>query len=139
MTIDSQTVLPNSFLRCMSPEDRASLGKADQTFEGACEKGELKSEKELQRLIANWLTINEIYFVRQRMDKKSNLREGTPDFLVCFKGQFIALEVKVGGNHPTPEQERELQAVRDSGGKAFPVRSLDEVRTILKGTNENTN
>jgi hypothetical protein len=130
MTIDSQTVLPNSFLKCMSPGDRASLGKAGQTFEEACEKGELKSEKELQQLIANWLTINEIYFVRQRMDKASNVQVGAPDFHCCFAGKFVGIEVKVGANHPTPDQVRELQSIEKSGGLAFTVRSIAELKQI---------
>ena len=31
-------------------------------------------------------------------------RQGIPDLIICYEGQFIALEVKVGDNKPTPIQ-----------------------------------
>jgi Holliday junction resolvase len=49
---------------------------------------------------------------------------GTPDLLICYRGRFIALELKAGDPNlakyaPTTMQLQQLQAVRNAGGIAF--------------------
>lgn len=46
---------------------------------------------------------------------------GTPDFLICYRGAFVAIECKANGNKPTALQEAALQRIRDAGGKAFVI------------------
>lgn len=41
---------------------------------------------------------------------------GTPDFLLCIYGRFVALELKDSGEKPTKLQEFELEGVRNAGG-----------------------
>lgn len=94
-------------------------------------KADVQSERELQNLIENWFRINGIPAFRQRMDKKSNMPRGTPDFLVCYKGRFIALECKVGNNEPTKEQEACLAFIHANGGTCEVVRSLPHVKDLL--------
>lgn len=48
-------------------------------------------------------------------------RSGIPDILVCWQGQFIAIECKAGDNTPTALQDRELKKIRDAGGCALVV------------------
>jgi Holliday junction resolvase len=59
-------------------------------------------------------------------------RVGTPDLIVCYGGQFFALEVKkpIGGRVTLP-QKIELQKVRDAGGEADVVTSADEAEQLL--------
>ena len=59
-------------------------------------------------------------------------RVGAPDFIVCLDGRFIAIETKAPGKrgNTTPNQDRELQAIRDAYGFALVVddaQQLDEV------------
>ena len=59
-------------------------------------------------------------------------RVGAPDFIVCHNGRYIGIEIKAPGkrNNTTPNQDRELQAIRDAGGIALVVddaAQLDEV------------
>ena len=42
-------------------------------------------------------------------------RKGVPDFLVCIKGRFIAIEVKRVSGNPTPAQIEELRKLNLSG------------------------
>lgn len=56
---------------------------------------------------------------------------GSSDLIGIFKGRFLALEVKMHGKKPTPEQENFLRAVRENGGIAGVVRSIDDVRKLL--------
>lgn len=61
-------------------------------------------------------------------------RKGRPDIEGCVAGQFIAFEVKLPGKKHTLTrlQERALQDIRDAGGRAKVVDSVDEAENMLK-------
>lgn len=94
----------------------------------------VKSERELQNLIENWFRLQGIPAFRQRMDKRSNMKVGTPDFIVCHQGGFYAFEVKVGNNVLTKEQNDCLNEIETAGGQSWVVRSLSEVKRIILTT-----
>lgn len=48
-------------------------------------------------------------------------RAGVPDFLVCHRGKFVAIECKAGKGKTTALQDRELQAIEAAGGVAWVV------------------
>lgn len=48
---------------------------------------------------------------------------GIPDFIICFRGRFIAVETKAPGKKPTRFQELQLSAVSAAGGAALVVDS----------------
>jgi hypothetical protein len=56
-------------------------------------------------------------------------RVGAPDFIICFQGQFIAVETKAPGkiSNTTPNQERELEAIHNAGGIAIVI---DDVKQL---------
>lgn len=57
---------------------------------------------------------------------------GVSDLLVCYKGYFIALELKVGNYQPDPLQITYLQKVRDAGGFGLLLRdTLQELMVLL--------
>ena len=58
---------------------------------------------------------------------------GIPDIIVCFKGRFVGLEAKVGKNLPTKLQAATIDKIRQAGGTASVVRSVDDVRQIIEG------
>lgn len=66
------------------------------------------------------------------MDRATTQRVGVPDFLICYAGRFISLEVKRPGKKPTNEQRNELAWIRSAGGLDAVVTSLDEVKAILE-------
>lgn len=125
--------LPDRVLVKVRAEDRKRMGKAGVTSAEAQEAADLKSERELQNQIENWFRLNGIPAFRQRMDRKSNMPIGTPDFLVCYKGRFIALECKVGNNEPTIEQMNCLTAIHKAGGTCEVIRCLQDVKKLLLG------
>lgn len=57
---------------------------------------------------------------------------GIPDLLVCFRGRFIGLEVKLPGEKPSPVQRVVLRSIEEAGGIAAVVTSVAEVEVILK-------
>ncbi len=60
-------------------------------------------------------------------------RAGVPDLLACYRGQFIAIEVKRPGQQPTPRQAAELAAIARAGGIALTATSVADVVTALQG------
>lgn len=57
--------------------------------------------------------------------------KGTSDLLCCFRGRFLAIEVKVGKNRLSQEQEDFGQWVREAGGIFLTAYNLDEVNNLL--------
>lgn len=56
---------------------------------------------------------------------------GIPDIIACMGGRFVALEVKQPGGKPTRLQEITLGKIREAGGIAAVVTSVEEVRSVL--------
>jgi hypothetical protein len=121
------TVLPDSFLRAMPREERAKLGKAGITQEQAEAKFRAGKEKDLQRLIATYLRLNEFYYVTPRMDKRSTLRRGAPDFIICIHGHFLCIEAKACKGTLSDMQSLHLVEVTKCGGTYCVARSLEDV------------
>lgn len=56
---------------------------------------------------------------------------GIPDIICCYKGQFVAFEVKTAKGKTTPLQDINIRNIKRAGGTAIVVRSLDEVKSVL--------
>ena len=88
------------------------------------------SEKQLQRQIIQYLsTLPNVWVVKTIV---TNMR-GCPDLLCCINGKFVGMEVKQESGRPTPLQLAQMQMIWKAGGLAYVVKSLDEVRNIVKG------
>lgn len=59
-------------------------------------------------------------------------RIGMPDLVGCFRGRYIAIEVKAPGKKATPAQLRVLEEIRAAGGLAYVMDSVDEVRQLIE-------
>lgn len=46
---------------------------------------------------------------------------GTPDFLCCVNGHFLAIEAKANGGKTTALQEKSLRSIREAGGIAIVI------------------
>lgn len=60
-------------------------------------------------------------------------RVGCPDFLICYKGQFVACETKAPGKikNTTPNQQRELAGVADAKGLACVVDNVAQLKQLI--------
>ena len=66
---------------------------------------------------------------------------GTPDKFCCINGFFVALEIKLDGEEPTPIQEYKLGQISRANGVSFVVKpcnfeSLKKTLNHLNGTRE---
>ena len=57
---------------------------------------------------------------------------GLPDIIVCYRGRFVAFEVKAPSGRPSKLQEITIAKIKAAKGEAFIVRSVQEVRQILE-------
>ena len=70
---------------------------------------------------------------RTAAGKVINIGEaGRSDLHVCYRGRFIAMEVKTVTGKLTDKQARYLEQVQRAGGIAVVVRSVDEALAILE-------
>lgn len=83
-----------------------------------------------QRFARELNKIPGVWFVKiQQVTKR-----GTPDYLICAGGVFLAAELKIEGGRSTPLQEYNLEAIRLCGGTARIVTPstaqefLDEIK-----------
>lgn len=56
---------------------------------------------------------------------------GCPDILACYRGHFLAIEVKTLVGRVHPNQQRQLELVDHAGGTAFVATSKDDVDDVL--------
>jgi hypothetical protein len=120
-------------LRLVAPEDRAKLGRAGMTKAEAFAKCCVDTERKLQNLIDSYLRQRGIEPIRSRMDKRSTINVGAPDFMFAYHGKPIAMEAKRPGETLTKEQE-DMKAVMTNstnGWRWFTVHSIDDVRDAL--------
>lgn len=57
--------------------------------------------------------------------------KGTADIIACYKGRYLAIEVKHGKNTITMEQLIFLESVRSAGGITCVAYSVDKVNRLL--------
>ena len=48
-------------------------------------------------------------------------RMGIPDIVACYRGLFLGIECKAGGNKPTALQEAEMEKIRQAGGSTLVI------------------
>lgn len=124
-------ILPNHILEKMSPEDRAVLGKAGMTKAEAEARFIAKSERDLQKLIANELLRRGIWFHRAAMHKRTTGTLGTPDFLFVVRGIPCAVEVKFARGKLRDDQVRAIEQMTENGWRCAVVHSFEELRDFL--------
>ena len=121
----------------MTPEDRAPLGKAGCTSSELQAEIDRKGELALQRQIYQYLLLKEsegeLVFCYQNPTKRATGRVGTPDFIIGYRGRFIAVECKVAGGKCTEEQASFLEFAKKAGCISRVVSTLSELLDILRG------
>ncbi len=92
-------------------------------------------EKAIENKIKQYLkTVEDLYFFKEHGGLYGTA--GVPDIICCYKGRFIALEVKAPDGKATALQDATIQRIIGAGGIARIVRSLEEVKSIIGGVDE---
>ena len=93
--------------------------------------GKIRLEATLQRHIMDYLQQHGAYVFK--VVGSPMQQRGTPDLLVCYKGRFLGLEVKLRGEQLKGLQLFEQQRIQQAGGVALRVESLNDVIKALEG------
>ncbi len=59
--------------------------------------------------------------------------KGSPDIIVCHRGDLIGIEAKVGKNIQSEAQKQWQYELEEAGGLYLIVRSLEELEKRFKG------
>lgn len=88
------------------------------------------NEQALQAKIIKYLESKGAFVVKTISTNKT----GCPDLLVCYKSIFVGIEVKAPGKlgNLTKIQEAQLEKIKEAGGNAYVVDSLESVKEIVK-------
>ncbi len=88
-------------------------------------------ESDIVRAILKYLkTVPDCFFWKEHGGMYGTA--GIPDIICCYRGKFVAFEVKTEKGKTTALQESVINKIQKCGGKAAVVRSVDEVKTALE-------
>lgn len=120
------SVLPDAFLRCMSPADRKTVAPGQSTAPEVASRSIIKAEKQLQGLIYNFLRVNDVEVLWHRTDKKSHATVGWPDLTFAVRGKAVAWEVKLPGRKPEQHQSQLHERMVLNGWAVEVIISLEQ-------------
>ena len=85
------------------------------------------------RITAYLKTRRDVWFMK--VVGNSVQKAGVADFLICYRGRFIAVELKRpdGKGEATERQLLELKKVRNAGVIGVVIESLEELKELLGG------
>ena len=106
------------------------------------------AEQSLQRTVADylalcvppppsgpwWTAVNPIPAKSRAVagiSRAMGLRAGTPDFVLCWKGRLVGIELKAGLGRMSPAQHDAHDAITLAGGVVATCRTLDDVAALL--------
>jgi Holliday junction resolvase len=84
----------------------------------------MPKESQLQSNCIKYLKEKDIYHVNVHGSGWTG--KGTPDLLICHKGKFVAVELKVGNNDLQADQIVRRNRILKSGGQYCCPKSLEE-------------
>ena len=87
-------------------------------------------EQDIQRKIIKYLESVGAYVVKVVASNKS----GTPDILACYRGIFLAIEVKrpETKTNVSELQEYNIKKIKEAGGIAIVSWDLDAVKAVVE-------
>lgn len=88
------------------------------------------NEKVLQNKAIKYLKERSIYYIK--VHNNGYMRKGIPDLIICYGGQFIAVELKSLQGKVSSSQAIELDAIVRSNGQAYVINSIEEFTEIFK-------
>lgn len=88
-------------------------------------------EKAVQQSIIELLKRRRVWYINTRTGGYG--RNGIPDLLCCYRGMFVAIEVKrpIASSQASKPEERELAAITRAKGFALIARSKQDVADAL--------
>ena len=122
-------IFPNTFRRYLPADHPQSMAASDK----AMARHEVGLERELHETFINWCNLNGIPFIHSRMDRKSTIAEGWPDFTLVFQGKAACIEFKVQGNKLSAAQADCVASLKLCGVPVLVTTKVTEAIEFVKG------
>ena len=92
-------------------------------------------EKDITNKILKYLkTLDKCYCFKEHGGSYGSA--GIPDIICCYRGRFVAFEVKTEKGRTTALQDMNIRKINEADGIAVVVRSVDDVKNVIKGMEE---
>ena len=89
-------------------------------------------EKDITNKILRYLkTLDKCYCFKEHGGSYGSA--GIPDIICCYRGRFVAFEVKTEKGRTTALQDMNIRKINEADGIAVVVRSVDDVKNVIKG------
>ena len=89
-------------------------------------------EKDITNKILKYLkTLDKCYCFKEHGGSYGSA--GIPDIICCYRGRFVAFEVKTEKGRTTALQDMNIRKINEADGIAVVVRSVDDVKNVIKG------
>lgn len=89
-------------------------------------------ERDLQSQIVKWIKPKRNIYLLDLSKTGAWSGKGKPDLVLCYDGQFIAFELKVGNNKMQSDQRIHQKKILRAGGKHYSPRTFDEFIDIME-------
>jgi len=87
-------------------------------------------ESGFQKEVIDYLDNEGAYVLKTHVS--SFQKQGEPDITCCYKGRYLAFELKRDKNSKTSKlQEYKMKLIRKAGGLAIRVDNLNQVKEVL--------
>ena len=118
----------------MSAADRRALGRSAMTTAEATTEALWRLEGAIEDDVVNYLTLRGVRrVIRQRRDKRTRTKKGTPDLIFSYRGLPCAWEVKRPGEDLREDQEKRRAEMLADGWHHETVRGVKVAQQILHG------
>lgn len=91
-----------------------------------------RDEGVLQKEINSYLRLHGLEYICPPMHKRSMLPKAWPDHTTCYRGVAVAIESKVWGEKPRPDQAERHEAMRKSGWTVIVAYSVADVQKLFR-------
>lgn len=110
----------------IDPRDRKQFGREAETYTEAESRACVKAHRELQNMIRSWCDRYKLKYIFAPTRSKSSLPVGHPDCTIFGpNGLTLFLEIKVGKDVLSNEQEKTIDELQDLGHEVIVVRSYE--------------
>lgn len=126
--------ITDALLKLMNPSDRHPLGKAGITFDEAEAKRVRLAESREHAVVMNWSRKNNLFVIHARTSSRvHDLPAGWPDFTLIHGPKHLLVEMKIGSNKLSPEQQKVKTQIESEGGEVWIKHSADQTMRLMMG------
>ena len=124
--------IPNHILKLMPKQERPA-GVAGMTAAECDDKFKERLEKRLHEVFEGWCKVTQLPYVHSRMDRKSTIAQGWPDFTVLHGREVVCVEFKALDGKLRPEQIEVIAGLQNQGVPVLVSNDVAEAIAWVKG------